>query len=157
MTVSALATPTIPKQTATAIANRVAKPMEKRPAMKSRASLSFGRSLVIAGVFLAAAFGSAAHADQPDVSAQRLLSSGQDGDPGMKMFTEVIASAFASGFLWGGYAPGKHTYCAQSDIKGSAIMSAFQQFLRDHPGMVGAPYGAAMAATLREAFACTGR
>jgi hypothetical protein len=39
-----------------------------------------------------------ARADPPDISAQRLLSNWQEGDPGMKMLAEVIASAFASGF-----------------------------------------------------------
>jgi hypothetical protein len=38
-----------------------------------------------------------ARADPPDISAQRLLSSWNDDDPGVKMLAEVIASAFASG------------------------------------------------------------
>jgi hypothetical protein len=54
---------------------------------------------VAAGVFLAATLiASAARADGPDISAQRLLSSWHDEDPGMRMVAEVIASAFASGF-----------------------------------------------------------
>jgi hypothetical protein len=67
---------------------------------------------------------SAAQADGPDISAQRLLSSWQDEDPGMRMVAEVIASAFASGFSWGGDAAGKRVYCASPDIKGGQIMSA---------------------------------
>ena len=54
---------------------------------------------VFVAVLIAAA---AAQADGPDISAQRLLSSWQDEDPSMKMVAEVIASAFASGFSWGG-------------------------------------------------------
>jgi len=56
---------------------------------------------VAAGVFLAATLiASAARADGPDISAQRLLSSWHDEDPGMRIVAEVIASAFASGFSW---------------------------------------------------------
>ena len=62
---------------------------------------------VAAGVFIATLIASAALADGPDISAQHLLSSWQDEDPGMKMVAEVIASAFASGFSWGGDAAGK--------------------------------------------------
>ncbi len=70
------------------------------------------------------------------------------------MLAEVIASAFASGFSWGGEAAGKRVYCAPPDLKGREIMSAFEGFLRDNPKMAGEPYGAAMAATLRRAFPC---
>jgi hypothetical protein len=52
------------------------------------------------GVLLAAVIASAARAG--DISAQRLLASWHDEDPGMRMVAEVIASAFASGFSWGG-------------------------------------------------------
>jgi hypothetical protein len=58
--------------------------------------------------------------------SQRLLSSWKDEDPGMRMVAEVIASAFASGFSWGGDAAGKHAYCALPDLKGRRIMSAFE-------------------------------
>jgi hypothetical protein len=75
----------------------------------------------------------------------------------MRLVAEVIASAFASGFSWGGEAAGKRVYCAPPDLKGPVIMSAFDEFLRDHPQMVGETYGAAMAATLRQAFPCTGQ
>ena len=34
------------------------------------------------------------------------------------MLAEVIASAFASGFSWGGHVAGKHAYCANPDVKG---------------------------------------
>ena len=50
------------------------------------------------GVFLAAMVASAAKADRPEISAQRLLENWKDNDPGMRMVAEVIASAFASGF-----------------------------------------------------------
>ena len=36
-------------------------------------------------------------------------------------------------------------------------MSAFEGFLRDHPQMASEPYGAGMAATLSQAFPCTGQ
>jgi Rap1a immunity proteins len=106
------------------------------------------------GVFVAMLIASAAQADGPDISAQRLLSSWQDEDPSMRMVAEVIASAFASGFSWGGDAAGKRAYCAPSDLKGGQIMSAFEQFLRDNPNMADKPYGAAMAGTLSKAFPC---
>jgi hypothetical protein len=113
-------------------------------------------SLAIGG-FLAMLIWSVAETASPDISAQRLLSSWQEGEPGMRMVAEMIASAFASGFSWGGNAAGKQVYCAQFDVKGHEIMSAFEGFLRDHPQMASEPYGAAMAATLSTAFQCTGQ
>jgi hypothetical protein len=71
-----------------------------------------------------------------------LLSSWHDDDPGVKMLAEVIASAFASGFSWGGDAVGKHVYCAQPNIKGREIMDAFEGFLKSHPMIAEQPYGA---------------
>jgi hypothetical protein len=71
------------------------------------------------------------------------------------MVAEVIASAFASGFSWGGDAAGKRAYCASPDLKGGQIMIAFEQFLRDNPKMADEPYGAAMAGTLSKAFPCS--
>jgi hypothetical protein len=100
---------------------------------------------VAAGVFVAMLIASAAQSDGPDISAQRLLSSWLDEDPSMRMVAEVIASAFASGFSWGGDAAGKRAYCASPDLKGGQIMSAFEEFLRDNPKMADEPYGAAMA------------
>lgn len=70
------------------------------------------------------------------------------------MVAEVIASALASGFSWGGDAAGKRTYCASPDLKGNQIMSAFEGFLRDNPTMAEQPYGEAMVGTLKKAFAC---
>jgi hypothetical protein len=110
---------------------------------------------VAAGVLVAILIASAARADGLDISAQHLLSSWQDEDPSMKMVAEVIASAFASGFSWGGEAGGKRAYCAQPDLKGRQIMSAFEEFLRDNPKMADQPYGAAMAGTLSKAFPCS--
>ena len=112
---------------------------------------------VFVGVFLAALVASAAQADGPNISAQRLLEGWKDDDPGMRMVAEVIASAFASGFSWGGDAAGKRAYCAPPDLKGLQIMSAFETFLRDNPTMADQPYGAAMAGTLRKAFPCSGQ
>jgi hypothetical protein len=62
--------------------------------------------------FTAALIASAAQADGPDISAQRLLESWKGEDPGMRMVAEVIASAFASGFSWGGTDAGKRVYCS---------------------------------------------
>ena len=56
---------------------------------------------VAAGVFVATLIASAAQADGPDISAQRLLSAWKGEDPSMKMVAEVIASAFSSGLLEG--------------------------------------------------------
>ena len=46
-----------------------------------------------AGVFFETVIVSAAHADGPDISAQRLLESWKGEDLGMRMVAEVIASA----------------------------------------------------------------
>ena len=73
------------------------------------------------------------------------------------MVAEVIASAFASGFSWGGDASGKRAYCASPDLKGPQIMGAFETFVSDHPSLAEQPYGEAMAATLRTAFPCNAR
>ena len=112
---------------------------------------------VVAGVLAGTLIASLAPADGADISAQRLVESWKDEDPGMRMIAEVIASAFASGFSWGGDATGKRTYCVLPDLKGHQIMSAFEAFLRDNPKMASAPYGAAMAGTLGKAFPCERR
>ena len=52
------------------------------------------------------------------------------------MVAEVIASAFASGFSWGGDAAGKRVYCASTDLKGGQIMSAFEE-IPDRQSQVG--------------------
>jgi hypothetical protein len=128
----------------------------QRPVSLRRDSLRKWR-IVAAGVFLATILSAPGRADPPDISAQRLLTSWQKGDPGMRMLAEVIASAFASGFSWGADAGGKRVYCAPPDLKGGEIMSAFEEFLRDHPRMAEQPYGTAMAATLSQTFQCTGQ
>jgi hypothetical protein len=69
---------------------------------------------VAVGFFVAVLISSVVRADGPDISAQRLLESWKGDDPGMRMVAEVIASAFASGYSWGG----RHAYCASPDIKG---------------------------------------
>jgi Ssp1 endopeptidase immunity protein Rap1a len=109
---------------------------------------------VAAAVFVAMLTASAARADGPDISAQRLLASWKDEDPSMRMVAEVIASAFASGFSWAAEAKGRKVYCAPADLRGGQIMSAFEEFLRDNPKMAPQPYGVAMAATLSQAFPC---
>ena len=112
---------------------------------------------VFVGVFLAALVASAAQADGPDISAQRLLESWRGDDSGMAMVAEVIASAFASGFSWGGDAAEKRAYCAPPDLKGRQIMRAFEAFVRDNPALAERPYGEAMSGTLRKAFPCNGQ
>jgi hypothetical protein len=109
---------------------------------------------VAAGVFVVTLIASVARADGPDISAQRLVASWKDEDPGIRMVAEVIASAFASGFSWGGDAAGKRAYCAPPDLRGRQIMSALEEFLRENPKMVAEPYGAAMAGTLSKSFPC---
>jgi Rap1a immunity proteins len=71
------------------------------------------------------------------------------------MVAEVIASAFASGYFWGGDASGKRAYCAPPDLKGGQIMRAFEEFLKDNPKMADHPYGPAMAGTLSKTFPCS--
>jgi hypothetical protein len=72
----------------------------------------------------------------------------------MRMVAEVIASAFASGFSWGGDAVRKRAYCAPPDLKGGEIMGALEAFVRDNPTLAERPYGGAMSETLRKAFPC---
>jgi hypothetical protein len=112
---------------------------------------------IAGGIFLAALLAATARADGPDISARRLLASWHDEDPGMRMVAEVIASAFSSGFSWGGDAAGKRAYCAPPDLKGRQIMSAFEVFVRDNPVLAERPYGEAMSGTLRKVFPCNGR
>jgi hypothetical protein len=111
----------------------------------------------VVGLLLAMLVTTAAHADGPDISARRLLDSWHDEDPGMRMVAEVIASAFASGFSWGGDATGKRTYCAPPDLKGRQIMSAFEELVRDNPALGDRPYGESMAGTLIKSFPCNAR
>jgi hypothetical protein len=73
-----------------------------------------------------------APADGADISAQRLVESWKD-------------------------ATGRPAYCAPPDLKGSEIMSAFEEFLRDNPTVADRPYGEAMAGTLKKAFPCNGQ
>jgi hypothetical protein len=111
----------------------------------------------VVGLLLATLVTTAAHADGSDISAQRLLDSWHGDDPGMRMVAEVIASAFASGFSWGGDATGKRTYCAPPDLKGRQIMSAFEELVRDNPALGDRPYGESMAGTLIKSFPCNAR
>jgi hypothetical protein len=86
----------------------------------------------VSRVFVAMLIASAAQADGPHISAQRVLASWKDADPGMRMVAEVIASAFAS-------TAGKRAYCPSPDLKGGQIISAFEDFLRDNPKMAESP------------------
>jgi hypothetical protein len=92
-----------------------------------------------------------------DATAQNLLENWKDGDPSTTAFAEVIASAFASGLSWGAHLGGTEVYCPSPSLGGREIMSAFERFLKAKPDMAGKPYGAAMAASLHQAFPCEAR
>jgi hypothetical protein len=111
--------------------------------------------LAAAGVVsFATWFAPAVCAAQQSPTAQALVSDWKDGDPSMTVFAEVIASAFAGGFSWGGHLRGTEVYCPPPNLGGREIMSAFARFLENNRDMADRPYGAAMAATLRLAFPC---
>jgi len=109
---------------------------------------------VAIGVFAVTLIASAAQADGPDISAQRLLDSWKGEDPGMRMVAEVIASAFASGLSWKGTLGGKEVYCPPQGLKGGQVMTTLDQFLVSNPDMAEKSYGDAMAASLSRAFPC---
>jgi hypothetical protein len=109
---------------------------------------------VAAGLFLTALVSSAAHAEGPDISAQRLLSAWKGEDPNMRMVAEVIASAFASGLSWKGPLGGKEVYCPPPGLKGGQVMTTLDQFLASNPDLAEKSYGDAMAASLSRAFPC---
>jgi hypothetical protein len=92
-----------------------------------------------------------------DATAQNLLENWKDGDPSTTAFAEVIASAFASGLSWGGHLAGTEVYCPAPNLGGREIMRAFERFLKANPDMARKPYGAAMAASLGQAFPCQAR
>jgi hypothetical protein len=98
-----------------------------------------------AGVFVATAIASAAQADAPDISAQRLLSAWKGEDPNMRMVAEVIASAFASGLSWKGSLGGKEVYCPPPGFKGGQVMTTLDEFLASNPDLAEKSYGDAMA------------
>jgi hypothetical protein len=83
----------------------------------------------LVAILAAVSIASGVRADEPDISARRLLESWRSGDQGMAMVAEVISSAFASGFSWGGDDAEKQAYCAPRDLKGSQILSALEAFL----------------------------
>jgi hypothetical protein len=109
---------------------------------------------VTTGVVVAMLMASAAYADGPDISAQRLLSAWKGEDPNMRMVAEVIASAFASGLSWKGTLGGKDLYCPPPGLKGGQVMTTLDQFLASNPDLVEKSYGDAMAASLSRAFPC---
>ena len=109
---------------------------------------------VAVGAFAAALIASSAHADGPDISAQRLLESWKGEDPGTRMVAEVIAGAFAGGLSWKGTLGGKDVFCPPPGFKGSQVMTKLEQFLGNHPDLAEKSYGEAMAASLIRAFPC---
>jgi hypothetical protein len=140
--------------------------MRQPPAGRYNARLSFGRrvvstpglvSSVAAGVFLAMAFSTPGRAESPDISAQRLLSSWQDGDPGIKMLAEAIASAFASGMSWAGTIGGHPVYCPPENapLTGRQVMGVLERFVADNPESADKTYGFALSASLGRAFPCS--
>jgi hypothetical protein len=131
-----------------------------------RARLPFGRrvvstpglvSYVAAGVFLAMALSTPGRAESPDISARRLLASWQEGDPGMKMLAEVIASAFASGMSWAGAIEGHPVYCPPptGPLTGNEIMNILEHFISNNPDVDDKTYGVALSASLTRVFPCT--
>jgi hypothetical protein len=96
---------------------------------------------VTTGVFVAMLMASAAYADGPDISAQRLLSAWKGEDPNMRMVAEVIASAFASGLSWKGTLGGKDLYCPPPGLKGGQVMTTLDRFLASNPDLVEKSYG----------------
>jgi hypothetical protein len=109
---------------------------------------------VTAGVIVATLIAYTAHADGPDISAQRLLSAWKGDDANMRLVAEVIASAFASGLSWKGLLGGKEVYCPPPRLKGGQVMTTLDQFLASNPDMAEKSYGDAMAASLSRAFPC---
>ena len=109
---------------------------------------------IAAGVFVATLIASAAQADGPDISAQRLLSAWKGEDPSMKMVAEVIASAFSSGLSWKGSARRKGTLLSAVGAEGRQVMTTPEHFLEHNPKMAEKSYGDAMAASLSRAFPC---
>jgi hypothetical protein len=103
-----------------------------------------------ASVFVATAIASAAQADAPDISAQRLLLAWKGEDPNMRMVAEVIAS----GLSWNGTLAGKEVYCPPQGLKGGQVMTALDQFLASNPNFAEKTYGDAMAISLSRAFPC---
>ena len=75
----------------------------------------------------------------------------------MSGVAEVIAAAFSGGLSWRGSLAGKEIYRPPLCLKGHEIVSAFEQFLADHPEMADKPYGDAMASTFSRAFPCQAR
>ena len=106
------------------------------------------------GAFAGGLIASAAQADGPDISAQRLLDSWKAEDPGMRMVAEVIASAFATGLSWKGTLGGKEVYCPPQGLKGDQVMTTLEQFVVSNPDMPEKSYGDAMAASLSRVFPC---
>jgi hypothetical protein len=104
--------------------------------------------------FMAAVTTSAAQANGPNTSAQRLLESWKGEDPGMRMVAEVIAGAFASGLSWRGTLAGKEVYYPPQGFKGGQVMTALEQFLERNPDLAEKSYGEAMSASLSRAFPC---
>jgi hypothetical protein len=91
------------------------------------------------------------------MSAQRLLASWQEGDPGMKMLAEVIASAFASGMSWAGTIEGHPVYCPPSTapLVGKQLMGILEHFVAENPDAADKTYDFALSASLSRAFPCT--
>jgi hypothetical protein len=105
---------------------------------------------VAIGVFAVTLIASAAQADGPDISAQRLLLAWKGEDPNMRMVAEVIAS----GLSWKGTLAGKEVYCPPQGLKGGQVMTALDQFLASNPNFAEKTYGDAMAISLSRAFPC---
>ncbi len=91
-----------------------------------------------------------------DATAQNLLASWTDGDPGMTAVAEVIASAFASGMSWASTMKGHPVYCPPQAIAltGNQVMSILESFVAANPETADKPYGFGLSASLGRAYPC---
>jgi len=89
------------------------------------------------------------------VWARKLLTLWHTPDDMARAYTEVIASAFASGLTWSSAHGDRPVYCPSPGLKGSEALGALERFLGDHPDMADRTYGDPLAASLALAFPCT--
>ena len=109
---------------------------------------------VVAIVCATALFAPSVWAGPQDATARALVADWKDQDLGMRGLAEVIAGAFASGLVAAGRLEGREVFCPPSDLGGKQIMSALERFVTNNPDLADAPYGLAMAASLRDTFPC---
>jgi hypothetical protein len=109
---------------------------------------------VVAIVCAVVLYASVTCAGPENATARALVAEWKNGDPGMTLVAEVIASAFASGLAAAGRLGGREIICPPSDLGGKQIMTALERFVDKNPNLADQPYGVAMAASLSRAFPC---